>query len=102
MREKEIIKIMPKWYRWNAYNSAAFFWIKAQLQLFPTMTLDQAISNFYKYTGIDEGEWDRMAIRMQYNRMQHEFYGKTNDCTKKDKRDTGPKAGPDKQKHGDS
>jgi len=92
---------MPKWYRWNAYNNAAFFWIKGQLQLFPTMTLDQAISNFYKYTDIDEGEWDRMAIRMQYNRMQHEFYGK-NDCTKKDKGNTGSETKSDKQEHGEA
>lgn len=53
---------------------------------FPTMTIEQAITNYYKLTGIDEGEWDRMAIRTQYYRMLHEFYGdmKSDECTKKD------------------
>lgn len=91
MREKEIVKIMPKYYRWNAYNTSMFFFIKGQLQLFPTMTLDQAISNYYRFTGIDEGEWDRMTIRTQYDRMQHEFYNdQKNEDTKKDKRDIKP------------
>ena len=86
---------MPKYYRWSHYNTSMFYWIKAQLQLFPTMTLDQAISNYYKFTGIEDEEWDRMAIRMQYNRMQHEFYHK-NECTKENKGTTGPQAGSDK------
>lgn len=97
MREKDIVKLMPKFYRWNAYNTSMFFFIKAQLMLFPTMTLDQSISNYYKFTGLDEGEWDRMAIRMQYNRMQHEFYEDQKDeCSKTDKGDPCPEAGSDK------
>jgi len=97
MREKEIVKLMPKFYRWNAYNTSMFFFIKAQLMLFPTMTLDQAITNYYKFTSIDEGEWDRMAIRTQYSRMQQEFYQDQRDeCTKANKGVTANKAGTDK------
>ena len=86
MREKDINRLMPKVYRWNTYNTSMFFCIKTQTMFFPTMTIEQAISNYYKLTGIDEGEWDRMAIRTQYYRMLHEFYGdmKSDECTKKD------------------
>lgn len=72
--EKKIVKLMPKIYRWNTYNTSMFFSIKTQMMFFPTMTIDQAINNFYKLTGIDEDDWDRMAIRVQYYRMLHEFY----------------------------
>jgi hypothetical protein len=95
MREKDITKLMPKMYRWNTYNTSMFFSIKTQLMFFPTLTIDQAISNYYKLIGIDEGEWDRMAIRVQYNRMIHEFYGKS-ECTKKNKGTARPEAGSDK------
>lgn len=91
------MRIMPKYYRWNAYNMSMFFFIKGQLMLFPTMTLDQAISNYYKFTDIDEGEWDRMAIRTQYCRMQQEFYNDLkNECTKANQRPVRPEAGADK------
>lgn len=97
MREKDITKLMPKMYRWNCYNTSMFFSIKTQLMFFPTLTIDQAISNYYKLIGIDEGEWDRMAIRVQYNRMLHEFYeGQKSECTKTDKGTARPKAGSDK------
>jgi hypothetical protein len=88
MREKDINRLMPKVYRWNTYNTSMFFSIKTQTMFFPTMTIDQAITNYYKLTGIDEGEWDRMAIRVQYYRMLHEFYGdqKSDECTKEDNR----------------
>lgn len=84
MRTKEVVKLLPKIYQWNAYNLSMSIWIKAQLQLFPTITLDVAINNYYKFTGITEEEWDRMAIRMQYNRMQHEFYEDLKSDTKID------------------
>lgn len=87
---------MPKFYRWSIYNTSMFFFIKAQMQVFPTLTIDQAISNYYKFTQIDEGEWDRMSIRMQYNRMQHEFYG-IDECTETNKGTAGSEAGTDKQ-----
>jgi thioredoxin reductase len=89
MKETGKDKLMPKFYRWTQYNTSMFFFIKAQLQLFPTLTIDQAITNYYKFTRIDEGEWDRNAIRMQYSRMQHEFY----ECAKTDKGTAGSEAG---------
>lgn len=52
---------------------------------FPTMTIDQAITNYYKLTGIDEDEWDRESIRATYTRLQSEFINdQKNECSKKD------------------
>lgn len=100
MREKELVRLMPKFYRWSIYNASMFFFVKGQFMLIPTMTLDQAISNYYRFTDITEDEWDRMSIRTTYTRMQQEFYNDLkSECAKTDKRDTGEKTGSDKQEH---
>jgi len=84
--EKKVVKLMPKVYRWNTYNTSMFFSIKTQLMFFPTITIDQAIENFYRLTGLTEDDWDRMAIRVQYYRMLHEFYeDQRNECTSENK-----------------
>jgi hypothetical protein len=97
MREKEIVKLMPRFYRWNAYNTSMFFFVKAQLQSFPTLTIEAALNNYRKFTGITEDDWGQETMRTQYNRMQHEFYmDQKNECTEKDKRVIGSEAGADK------
>ena len=53
---------------------------------FPTMTIDQAISNYYKLTGMSEEEWDRESIRATYTRLQSEFINDMKDeCSQKTK-----------------
>jgi hypothetical protein len=57
---------------------------------FPTMTIDQAITNYYKLTGIDESEWDRESIRATYTRLQCEFINdQKNECAKANKGTAG-------------
>lgn len=76
-------KLMPKFYRWNAYNTSMFFFIKAQLQTFPTLTIEAAMNNYRKFTGITEDDWGQESMRAQYVRMQKEFYEDQRDeCTK--------------------
>ncbi|MEN6568989.1 MAG: hypothetical protein ABFC18_03150 [Rikenellaceae bacterium] len=72
--EKEFKKIIPKMYKWNVENLALFFFIKAQQQVFPTMTIDQGICNYRRFTGITFTEWDLDSMRTTYNRLQKEFY----------------------------
>lgn len=74
--EKELTKLIPRMYKWNSENNALFFWIKAQQQLFPTLTVDKSIQNFTKFTGITFAEWDLESMRSTFYRLQNEFYCK--------------------------
>lgn len=74
--EKELTKLIPRMYKWNSENNALFFWIKAQQQLFPALTVDKSIQNFVKFTGITFNEWDLESMRATFYRLQNEFYCK--------------------------
>jgi DNA-binding transcriptional MocR family regulator len=79
--EKELTKLIPRIYKWNVENTGLFFWIKAQQQLFPTLTIDNAIKNFIKFTGMSFRDWDIESMRVTFFRLQNDFYGK-NETTK--------------------
>lgn len=72
--EKQIIKIIPRIYKWNCENLGLFFFIKAQQQIFPTIRIDQAIHNYFRFIGSSEDEWDLASARSTYARLQNEFY----------------------------
>ena len=72
--EKEFSKLIPRIYKWNAENLGLFFFIKAQLQVFPTLQIQAAINNYRRFTGITVDEWDDESMRTTYNRLQNEFY----------------------------
>jgi hypothetical protein len=89
-REKSFTKMIPKIYKCNAENMGLFFTIKAQLQLFPTMTIEQGINNFRKLVGITIDDWDDESMRATYNRLQREYYkGQKCEHTKTDKGTAG-------------
>ena len=73
-KEKGFKKIIPRIYKYNAENIGLFFAVKAQLQIFPTMTLQQGIANYRKLLGISIDEWDDMCMINTYIRMQKEYY----------------------------
>lgn len=85
--EKQLEKMIPRMYRWKLENIGLFFFIKAKLQDFPTMTIQQAIAKFRKMTGITYDEWDDESMRAVYGRLQKEFY----EDAKKNCRSTKPK-----------
>lgn len=81
--EKPLKKLIPRIYKWNVESLGLFFFIKAQQQIFPTMTIDAAIKNYTRFTGITYDEWDFESMLTTYHRMQNDFYCK-NETTKKD------------------
>ncbi len=88
-KEKQLTELIPRMYKWNAENLGLFFFVKAQLQTFPTLSIGQAIANFRKFTGITVDQWDDESIRSTYIRLQKEYY----DCSKENKGDTGSQTG---------
>jgi hypothetical protein len=83
-REKEFIKLVPKIYRRNAEDLGLFFWIRAQKDIVPTITIEQAILSYFRELGVSVDDWDMITARQTYTRMQHEFYDKCRENTKKD------------------
>lgn len=86
MRDKSELDI-SRIYRWNVENTGLFFFIKAQLQLFPTLTIQQSMKNFRRLTGITYDEWDDESMRSTYTRLQKQYY----EATKTDCGGTKPK-----------
>ena len=70
-REKEMTKCIPKIYKRNAENIMLFSWVNAQRQIIPTITIEQAIWSFFRYTGVD---WDMESAMSTYSRLQREYF----------------------------
>jgi hypothetical protein len=72
--EKGLNKLIPAIYKRSYEDIAMFFFVKGQMQLFPTLKLEQGIENFFRHTGISVEEWDILSARQTYTRMQHDFF----------------------------
>jgi hypothetical protein len=72
-KEKQIKKMIPKIYKWNAENLGLFFFVKGQMQLVPTIRIEQAIMNYFRFIGITLDDWDMESAKSLYTRMQKEF-----------------------------
>ena len=70
--EKECTKLIPRIYKRSAENMGLFFFVNAQRQLIPTITLDMAIRNFFRFTCIDT--WDIESAMNIYCKMQKEYF----------------------------
>jgi hypothetical protein len=69
-REKNLIKCIPKIYKRNFESLGLFFWVEAQKQVVPTITIAQAIHSYY--TMLDE-EYDSEIAQVNFSRMRAEF-----------------------------
>ena len=74
--EKELVKLIPKIYRHQAEEVGLFYFVKAQLQLFPNLSVEQSVRNFLKLNNISPDEWDTDSAKVTYYRLQNAFYGK--------------------------
>lgn len=80
-REKTLIKCIPKIYKRNFENLGLFWFVEAQKQVIPTITIAQAIGNYYKY--LNE-EYDCETAQVNFSRMRAEYIDlKYREVTKK-------------------
>jgi len=77
-KEKGYLNLIPRIYKKRYEDLAMFFWVEAQRQLVPAITLEQGIVNFFRYTGDDDFNLD--SAKTTYMRLKHEWYenAKTN------------------------
>lgn len=69
-KEKSLIKSIPKIYKRNFESLGLFFWVEAQKQIVPTVTIAQAIHSYY--TMLNE-EYDCEIAQVNFSRMRAEF-----------------------------
>ena len=62
-KEKLLTKLIPNIYKRNAENIMLFCWVKSQKQIIPTITLEQAIMNYFKFAEISLNDWDMESAR---------------------------------------
>ena len=79
--EKEITKLIPRIYKANHENLGLFFFVKGQLKILPTMKLEQAIMDYFRFIGVSVDDWDMDCARSTYTKMQHDFYNKGNESS---------------------
>jgi hypothetical protein len=72
--EKELTKLIPRIYKYNYENIGLFFFVKGQQKILPTVSLTQAINNYFKFAGISQDDWDILSATTTYNKMQKDFY----------------------------
>ena len=63
--------LIPRIYKKSAENIGLFFFVNAQKQIVPAITLEQSIWNYFKFTGIDD--WDMESARTTYAKMQKDY-----------------------------
>lgn len=69
-KEKSLIKSIPKIYKRNFESLGLFFWVEAQKQIVPTVTIAQAIHSYYTMLG---EEYDCEIAQVNFSRMRAEF-----------------------------
>jgi hypothetical protein len=73
-KEKILTKCIPKIYKRNAENIMLFSWVRAQRQIVPTVTLDQAITNYFRFACISQEEWDLDSARSTFIKLQKDYF----------------------------
>ena len=69
-KNKEILKLIPTIYRKNYENMGLFFWVEAQKNIIPGITIEQSITKFLKFADID---LDIETALTTYQRIKKEF-----------------------------
>jgi hypothetical protein len=87
--ENELIRCIPKIYKRSFENLGLFFFVEAQKQIIPTITVAQAIRNYYKFIGED---YNLDVARAIFSYLRSEYvdlkYKEHCEAAKKNSRDT--------------
>lgn len=82
--EKEFTRLIPKIYKRKYEDLGMFFFVEGQKKIVPTITVFQAIKNYYDFIGIED--FDCNASLVTLSRIRAEFIDlKYNETTKADR-----------------
>ena len=72
---KKYIGLIPRIYKRQYEDIAMFFFIEAQRQIVPAVTIEQGICNFFRFCGIND--FNLESSMTTYVRLKHEYYEST-------------------------
>lgn len=70
-KEKELTQLIPRIYKQNAENLGLFFFVSAQRQVVPTITLMQSIANYFRFCDIES--WDYESALATFAKLQKDY-----------------------------
>jgi hypothetical protein len=82
-KEKEFIRCIPKIYRRNYEDIGMFFFVEAQKQIIPAITVCQAINNYHKFIGVEDFDCNSAIVTL--SRMRAELIDFNYENPKKNK-----------------
>jgi len=71
-KEKSYLSIIQRIYKRNYEDIGMFFFVEAQRQIVPMVTIEQAIMNYFKYLRINDCNVESAITT--YSRLKKEFY----------------------------
>lgn len=80
-KDNRCTKLIPNIYKKKYEDIGMFFFIEAQKQLVPAITICQAIRNYYKFIG--EDVYDENSSQVIFSRMRESFIDLNYETTKK-------------------
>ena len=78
--ETTFAKAIPKLYKRKYEDIAMLFFVEGQKQIIPTITADQALTNFFRFAGV-EG-FDIACAKVLLSRLRAEFIDLNYETTK--------------------
>lgn len=79
-KEKKYTGLIPSIYKRNYEDIGMFFFVEAQRQIVPAVTIEQAIDNYFHFLCVREFNHDS-AVTI-YSRMKKEFYDEASEKNK--------------------
>jgi hypothetical protein len=81
-KEKEYTKLIPKIYKRKYEDIGMFFYVEAQLRIFPAMTVEQSIKSYFCFIKVND--YNMESAIMTFSRLRGEYIDlKYNEVTKK-------------------
>ena len=71
-RGKEYLKLIPKIYKCSFEDLGMFFFVEAQKQIVPAITIEQSIYNFFRYIG--EEDYNIESTMVTYTRIKKKYF----------------------------
>ena len=81
--ETNFEKTIPKLYRRKYEDIGMLFWVEAQKEVVPTITIEQAITGYYKFIGFDD--FDVTCEKVKLSKLRSEFIDCKYETTKKNR-----------------
>ena len=82
-KDNKCTKLIPRIYKKKYEDIGMFFFVEGQKQIIPTITICQAIRNYYKFIG--EQIYDENSSSVTLSRMRESFIDFNYETTKANK-----------------